>query len=242
MNREYHVWRSPNLQRDMELLVFGHAGAKVLVFPTRSGRFFEYEDFGVIKALSLKIAAGALQLFCIDGVDRETFYDRRRSPPERLARHRAYERYVLDEVLPFMAARNRHPCTIAHGCSLGAFLAASLAFRHPGRFQKLAAFSGRYDLTLQVDVFRDLLDGHRDPDVYYLMPNHFLPRLSRPDLLADLRKLDIVLVIGDRDPFLENNHQLTATLAAKGIPHRLHVWRGRAHDAAHWRMMAAHFL
>ena len=39
MNREYHQWWSERLRRNMELLVFGHAGAKVLVFPSRLGRF-----------------------------------------------------------------------------------------------------------------------------------------------------------------------------------------------------------
>ena len=37
MNREYHKWYSPRLGRDMELLVFGHAGLPVLVFPTSGG-------------------------------------------------------------------------------------------------------------------------------------------------------------------------------------------------------------
>ncbi|MGD8805869.1 MAG: esterase, partial [Chloroflexota bacterium] len=27
MKREYHRWYSPSLGRDMELLIFGHAGA-----------------------------------------------------------------------------------------------------------------------------------------------------------------------------------------------------------------------
>ena len=47
MNREYHRWYSERLHREMELLVFGHGGAKVLVFPTRDGRFYEYENLGV---------------------------------------------------------------------------------------------------------------------------------------------------------------------------------------------------
>ena len=58
MNREYHKWWSPRLNRDMELLVFGHAGAKVLVFPTRDGRFFEYEDMRMTEVLRPKIEAG----------------------------------------------------------------------------------------------------------------------------------------------------------------------------------------
>ena len=51
MNREYHCWHSPALRRDMELLVFGHAGARVLVFPTAGGRFHEWEDQGMVNAL-----------------------------------------------------------------------------------------------------------------------------------------------------------------------------------------------
>src|ERR1700689_950968 len=49
MNREYHKWYSPALQREMELLVFGHAGVPMIVFPTSMGRFFDYEDRNMIK-------------------------------------------------------------------------------------------------------------------------------------------------------------------------------------------------
>jgi len=242
MHREYHHWSSPALGRKMELLVFGHAGAKVLVFPTRGGRFFEYENMGVVEALRPKIEGGHLQLVCVDGLDRETFYARHRPPPQRVARHLAYERYVLQEVLPFMERLNPHPCVIAHGCSLGAFFAASIAFRHPQHFRKLAAFSGRYDLTQPIEHFADLLDGHRDPDTYYLMPGQFLPRLHRPDLLARLHLLDLVFAVGDQDPFLENTRALAETLRAKRVFHRLHLWSGRAHDARSWREMAVHLL
>jgi esterase/lipase superfamily enzyme len=43
MNREFHRWHSPALGRDMDLLVFGHAGARAIVFPTSMGRFFEWK-------------------------------------------------------------------------------------------------------------------------------------------------------------------------------------------------------
>src|ERR1019366_239275 len=48
MNREYHKAYSQELHRDMEALVFGHAGMPLLVFPTSMGKFFEYEDRGMI--------------------------------------------------------------------------------------------------------------------------------------------------------------------------------------------------
>ena len=55
MQREYHRWWSKELGRDMELLVFGHAGTKVLVFPTSMGRFFEYENNGMVATLADRI-------------------------------------------------------------------------------------------------------------------------------------------------------------------------------------------
>ena len=39
MNREYHQWHSPALGRTMEVLVFGHAGARVLAFPVVCGPY-----------------------------------------------------------------------------------------------------------------------------------------------------------------------------------------------------------
>jgi esterase/lipase superfamily enzyme len=242
MNREYLRWYSPRLHRDMELLVFGHAGAKVLMFPTREGRFFEYEQLGVVESLGDKVRAGQLQLFCIEGLASESFYDPRRHPAERIRRHAAFEDYVLNEVLPLMAAKNPHDCTIAHGCSLGAYQAASLALRHPHLFRKLVAFSGRYDLTLKVDCFGDLMDGYYDDEVYFHTPTHFLPGLGSDWRLERMRQMEIVLTIGDADPFLDNNFHMSRLLAEKGIHHRLHLWTGRAHRGSAWRRMAPIYI
>ncbi len=238
MNREYHRWHSPRLGRDMELLVFGHAGAKVLVFPTRDGRFYEYENLGLVASLRHKLEAGQLQLYCVDSVDWESFYCSWCHPSGRVRRHVQFEEYVLNEVMPLMASRNDHPCTIAHGCSLGAFHAVNIAFRHPHLFRKVAAFSGRYDLTLNIEHFRDLFDGHYDDQVYHNTPTHYLPHLHCPWRLEHLRRMDVVLTIGDQDPFLGNNQHLGWLLGQKGIPHRLHVWQGRAHRGRYWRQMA----
>ena len=238
MNREYHSWYSERLGRTMELLVLGHAGAKVLVFPTRGARFHEYEDLRIVEALGHKIRAGQVQLYCVDSIDGESLYCDGCHPADRIRRHGAFEDYVLNEVLPLMAMKNPHPCTIAHGCSLGAFHAVNIAFRHPHLFQKVAAFSGRYDLTLNVDCFRDLFSGHRDELVYFHTPTAYLAGLHCPGRLAALRRMDIVLVIGNQDPFLDNNRYLSRLLWEKGVRHDLHEWDGRAHQGYHWRRMA----
>ena len=52
MTRTYHRWYSQSLHRDMETLVFGHAGAPLLVFPSSMGAFFEYEDRGMVAAVA----------------------------------------------------------------------------------------------------------------------------------------------------------------------------------------------
>jgi esterase/lipase superfamily enzyme len=226
----------------MELLIFGHAGAKVLMFPTRDGQFWEYEKLGVVASLAGKVDAGQLQLYCIEGLARESFYDEGRPPAERIRRHAAFEDYVLEEVLPLMAWNNPHECTMAMGCSLGAFQAASLSLRHPRLFRKLVAFSGRYDLTMKVEGFDDLFDGYYGDDVYFHTPMHFLPGLACPRRLEELRQLDIVLAVGEADPFLGNNRHLSRLLDEKCVRHHLHVWDGRAHRAGAWRKMAALYV
>jgi esterase/lipase superfamily enzyme len=55
MNIEYHKWWSPNLGQDMELKDTPPEGARRSCwqaghrFPTQGGRFYEYEDFGMVE-------------------------------------------------------------------------------------------------------------------------------------------------------------------------------------------------
>jgi len=177
MNRDYHRWYSPILGRDMELLVFGRSGARVLTFPTRLGRFFDYENWGIVSSLRRHIDEGWIQLFCLDSVDSMTLYAWWRHPRERIAHHELYERYVLDEVLSFSGRINPCHFVTALGCSLGAYHAANIVLRHPHRFGKLVALSGRYDLTRPVDHFGDLFDGYYDEN--HLLP-HALPLPPEP--------------------------------------------------------------
>ncbi len=226
----------------MELLVFGHTGARTLVFPTRSGRFFDYENWGMVNALRDKIEAGFLQLYCVDSLDAETLYNETKVPWERIALHAEYEKYILHEVLPFSESRNQNPFTIVHGCSLGAYHAVNIAFRHPRKFQKVVAFSGRYDLTLPLGTFRGLFDNYYDENVYYHTPNHYLSQLTDPVLLEQMRRMDIILTIGQEDAFLNNNYQFSDVLRQKEIPHALYVWDGEAHRPRYWRKMVQIYL
>jgi esterase/lipase superfamily enzyme len=242
VKRDYHKWWSPRLEREMELLVFGHGGTRVLVFPTRCGRFFDYENFGLVDALRPRLEAGHLQLYCIDSVDQESLYCDWVPPWDRIRRHQRYEEYVLCEVMPLSAQLNGHAPLIAHGCSLGGFHAINLALRHPHWFVKAVSLSGRFDLTQQVDDFRDLLDGHREDLVYFHTPNAYVAHAHDPGQLDALRRLEVVLAVGETDPFCEQNRYLAHALGERGVRRALHVWAGRAHTPRRWAKMADLYL
>ena len=101
MQRDYIKEFSHALGREMEVLHFGHAGTPLLVFPTSMGRFYQWEDFGLVGALSDFIESGAIQLICVDSVDGESWYARDRPPAERVARRSfASTGEVLKTALP----------------------------------------------------------------------------------------------------------------------------------------------
>jgi esterase/lipase superfamily enzyme len=191
----------------------------------------------MVHALQPALEAGKIQLVCVDGIDDESFYGFDKPPDERLARHLKYERYILEEVLPFSEKRSPHTSLIAHGCSLGAYHAMALALRHPEKFDGVLALSGRYDLTLHVGDFFSLFHGFETEDVVELMPSQFMPKLRSRNRLAAIRKLEIQIVIGEEDPFCDDNRRLSQALKAKKIPHELHFWCGEAHRFRYWRQM-----
>ena len=230
MNREYQKWWSPALEREMELLVFGHSGVPVLVFPTSLGRFYQWEDFGMIAHLAQRLEEGWLQLWCVDAIDSESFYDKSKRPAERAARHLAYERYVVDEVLPSLRSANQTDLLAFVGASFGAFHAVTLATRRPGIARKVVGLSGAYDAARW-------LDGSRAGDEYFVNPLAFLPGLVDERYLAPLRATEIVIATGHDDPNVEESRRLATILQDKGVPASLHIWEGWAHDWPYWKEM-----
>jgi esterase/lipase superfamily enzyme len=230
MHREYHRWYSPSLGRDMELLQFGHTGARVLVFPTSMGRYYEWEDRGMIGALAEQLERGWLQLWCVDSVDDESWYSKYLHPADRARRHLQYESYLLREVLPLSAHRNPNPFLITTGASFGAYHAANLAFRHPGLVGRLLGMSGMYDIKEQTG-------GWSDETIYFNCPTDFLQNEHDPARLAALRKIDIIIVTGRDDPMRANNEWLSRVLSSKDIWHALRIWDGWAHDWPYWHQM-----
>ncbi len=242
MKRAYHKWFSVELQRDMELLLFGHSGRAVLFFPTRTARFYDYENWGVVDALKSKIENGELQLFCVDSIDAESFYNQQVHPSVRIDRHLQYEKYLLNEVIPFMHDENKGDYFEAAGCSMGAYHAINLAMRHPLQFKKAVGISGRYDLTKNFQDFKDLFDGFHNENIYFHMPGQYIVNLEEGPVLAAIRNLEIILAVGETDPFLQGNRELSQLLWDKDVPNQLYIWDNNAHRPRYWRQMVQLYL
>jgi esterase/lipase superfamily enzyme len=235
MNREYHNWYSPSLNRNMEMLVFGHGGARVLVFPTSMGRFYEWEDRGMMVTLGDQIESGRIQVCCVDSVDAESWYARGKDPGARAWRHMEYENYLLHEVLPLISAKNPTPYLIVMGASFGAYHAMNFALRHPDITNRVIALSGLYDIERWAG-------GYRDDNLYYNCPCLYIPNESDEGRLSLLRRLDIIMAIGREDPNIENNRWLSGALWGKGIGNALREWDGWAHDWPFWHKMVQLYI
>ncbi|HEX7730936.1 MAG TPA: alpha/beta hydrolase-fold protein [Terracidiphilus sp.] len=236
MHREYHKWFSPRLGREMELLVHGHAGLPVLVFPSSCGRFYEFEDRGMPQSIGDRVEGGHVQFFCVDSVDAESWYNRAVPPRWRIARHVQYDDYLVHEVAPLIRQKNRSPQLITLGCSFGGFHAVNTALRHPDVFSGFLSMSGAFDLT-------NFLHGYSDQDVYYNQPTQFLPSLSDPWFLNRYAGNTYVLATGWDDQCLGQNQHLDRVMSDKWIPHKLFVWDAwNSHDWPTWQRMMREYL
>ena len=231
LQRDYIKEYSHSLGRDMEILHFGHAGTSLLVFPTSMGRFYQWEDFGLVGGLADYIDSGAVQLVCVDSVDGESWYAKDRPPAERVLRHLQYERYIVDEVLPRMPGP-----PIACGASFGALHAVLLAARQPTRIAGFIALSGAYDTARW-------LDGYHDDNAYFTNLFAFLPGLTDEAYLGPLRaQHPKVIATGEQDPNVEDSRRLGGLLRDKGVQVGLEIWPGWAHDWPYWKDMMRRYL
>ena len=237
MNREYHRWHSKDLNREMEMLVFGHAGMPMIVFPTSMGRFFEYSDRGMIGALAHKIDSGQLQVFCPDSVDLESWYNKSAHPRWRVLRHVQYENYILNDVVPLIRNKNNNGQLALTGCSFGGYQALNFALKHPDVVTHCVCMSGSYDI-------KQFLNGYYDNDCYFNNPTDFLPNMTDEWFLSRYReRVRWVLATSDWDMCLDQNVKMAEIMHNKDIPHWLDIWGDHTeHDWPAWLRMAVKYF
>lgn len=235
MNREYHRWYSERLHRDMEVLLFGHAGEPVLILPTSKGRFYQAEDFGLIGAIEDRIQAGRYLVVCADSVDEESWFNTSIHPHDRVARHEEWESYLVNEVVPLVMSRSTGGRLTLAGCSFGGFHSYNVGLRHPNTFRRLISMGGLFETD-------EFLDGYHDDSVYFHSCTQWLPNVSDPAQIAALQRVEMVLATGEHDFGRGSNERLSSLLWKKDIGNHLAVWQGETHDWPVWRRMIQQYL
>lgn len=220
----------------MELLVFGHAGVPVIVFPTSGGTFHEFEDRRLVEAIGCKIDNGEIQLYCVDAVDSASWYNRRARPRTKIVRQLAYQEYILREVVPLIRLKNRDPHLISLGCSFGGYHAVNLALRHPDIFTGFMSMSGSFDMS-------SFLNGYHDDDVYFNTPPAYIANMHDPWYLERYSRNKYLLCTGWDDQCLGQNQRLSTLMGQRGIPHQLWIWETwNSHDWPTWAQQMQMYL
>ena len=242
---DYRKSFSRELGRDMEWKRYGDTGRPVIMFPTSQGRFYQYEDTGTIAVLSDFIESGRIQIWTLDSVDSDTFFNRGGDLMNRIERHEAYFRYVRNEALPEIveAAKlsngNRELKPIFSGCSMGAFHAANFAFRFPELVSGVIALSGVYST-------QDFLGSSLEGSIYFNSPLDYLPQLADEQVLERLRSLRLIFCTGQgawEERMIVDTRRLEGILRAKQIPAWVDYWGDDvSHDWPWWHRQYVYFI
>jgi esterase/lipase superfamily enzyme len=231
LTEKYHRWYSPNLNHDVEMLVFGDRGYPVILFPTSQGRYFQNKDEGLIDTVRWFIDEGLVKIYCPDSLDWLTWYNKGIPPADRARNYAWYDKMLLDELAPWAMHETSMGKVALAGCSFGGYHAANFALKHPEKAGHLFSMSGAFDM-------RQFTDGYYDDNVFFNNPVDFLPGSNQHELW----QMNIILGTAEHDICLNDNIWLSNILKEKHINHWLDIRPNATHDWPVWKEMFPHYL
>lgn len=239
MEKKIHKWFSTNLQKEMEVAVYGHYGFALLLIPTAAADYLEYERFLLIDSIQKYIDEGKVKVFSINSINSESWLNNKMLPRHKAIRHQQFNDYVFHEVIPFIKTQTSSETPIITcGASLGALHAANLFFKRPDLIDGIIAMSGDYNLSTYTK-------GYYDEDVYFNSPLQYMANLDDKHFLPKIREKKHIHIITGSGNY-ENpdaSRRLSKILEDKEIPHELDVWgEDMPHDWPTWRAMLPHYL
>ncbi|PYQ98062.1 MAG: hypothetical protein DMF97_13225, partial [Acidobacteria bacterium] len=127
----------------MRIVVLGHWGPPMIMFPTSGGDEEEYERQGLIGAIGDFIDAGRVKAFCVNTNHSDSFGNDGAHPLHRSWMQRMYSDYIRHEVVPFVRQHCQSPdiAVWTMGASLGAYHAANTLFKYPDVVKRCFALS-----------------------------------------------------------------------------------------------------
>lgn len=239
MPRHIEQWHSPSLNKNMEIVTYGHFGPALLLLPTAAADYLEYERFFLIKALEKFIMEGKFKVFSVNSINSESWLNNDMHPPHKAIRHNQFNSYIYNEVVPYIKNSTSPETPIyTSGASLGALHAANLFFKRPDLIAGTIAMSGDYDLT-------SYTKDYWDESVYFNSPMHYLKNLNDEGMLNQIRKSKHIHIFTGSGNYESPNQSryFSGLLHHKGINHELDVWEpDMHHDWPTWRTMLPYIL
>jgi esterase/lipase superfamily enzyme len=223
----------------MNIIVHGHWGPPMILFPTSGGDEEEYERQSLIGAIGDSIDEGRVKAFSVNLNHYDGFANQRAHPFHRSWMQRQYDAYIRHEVMPFI----RHHCQSADvpvwtmGASLGAYHAANTLFKYPDVVKRCFALSGVYDMSR-------FMGGDYDDNFYFNNPVDYMANLSDGWTLQQLASCDIHLATGTGPwEHPEEAYRMSGILNARGVRHSLDDWGPQGgHDWPYWRHMIWEYI
>ena len=231
MKETYQKWYSPTLGRDIELLVYGDWGYPILLFPTSLGNFYQNRDMGLTESARWFVETGKVKLYCVDSIDKESWYAKHLSPAVRAHNYALYDRFLSNELVPAIQTECNVEKIGVAGCSFGGYHALNFGFKHPEKVAHLFSMSGAFDV-------RSFVGGHFDDNVYFNNPIDFMQNEQG----WRYNHMKIVLGTSEWDICLKDNLQMAEILSRKGIPHWLDLRGYQTHDWPLWCEMFPDYI
>ena len=241
MSARHRLLDSPHLGRRVHLWTFGDVGLPLVVFPSNAGVAHEWKHQGMIDALGPLLAAGRVKVYCPETNVSQSFSGEG-GVGWRMKHHRAYERFVLETLVPFIREDCRMPDVqiTATGCSVGALYTSLFVLKHPETFSQGLCLSGRY----RASAFFE--QSGSNEDLYFNDPLAFLPNLGGRALERVRRNAHLTVVVGTgahEHGCIPETAELGTLLRKKGIPNHVAFWgKESSHTYPWWQKQARHYL
>lgn len=219
MRREEYKIKSELLGKEVKILVYGHFGINVLLFPITDDDPLEFEHIGLIQSLSPLIEKGHIKLFSFETNNLNCWLNNSISPKERSDNHFSFNSFLTNELIQFIYNDNGAAVPIiTAGAGIGAFHAVNSYLRRPDIFMGAIGANGFYDIQW-------LSGSYYDENCYFNSPLHYLPNLTDDYWLSFLKSqnhLSLIVQNGNWD-LINQANRLSDILRGKDITHNLEI-------------------
>ena len=241
MNTRYFKEYSDILGRDMEFKLYGDGGKPCFAFPPQNGRFYDFENYGMVDTIAPWVEDGRVMVVGVDAIDGETWSSNQGTPRQRLELQERWFAYVTNELLPRVYQLGAADVkAMTTGCSMGALHAANFFFRRPDLFDTVISLSGLFDANF-------FFGNYHDDLTYANSPIQFIPNMAWDHPWLDLyRQSNIILCSGQGawdEEMMAHERRLESILHVKNVPVWADYWGPDVcHDWPWWRKQLPYFF